>query len=242
MAITLPASLALKRNTAAERKLTDAARGWVDKDARAEGIHASDLLDIRQAYWRHTDPRPTGDRLVPVFLVGKVLHSFVLGAMEGVVDLDKSDEGSAWSEELGIHYSLDWDKSDIAEFKTSRAFKDPETVEDLGIYIEQTLIYMAAKGRTTAQLWVLLLNLRDEQRRTAPAFRAYTISISPDDLLSLKTTISEQVTLLNSVLASKEYRTLPLCRTFKCGEGNCDWWSNCQPAGRYGLEKREWTA
>lgn len=239
--IPLPDSLRLKRSTADERKLLAASRAWLEKDERKQGLHASDFLDLRQAFWKAVDPQPSSDRQIPIFLVGKILHGFVLGAMDGAnVDLNVTDEGSSWNEEIGFWYSPDWDKGEIAEFKSSRAFKEPRDATDIDNYIEQVLIYMVAKQRTSAKLWVLYLNLKDKQRRTSPEFRAYSITVSPEDLTKLGDylrTAKQQLTDAISHYGAgdrESYRALPLCRDFKCGAGRCEWWDKCQPEGRYG--------
>jgi len=236
--IPLPEGLKVKRNAADERLLLDAARKWIDKDERKPGLHATDFLDLRQAYWRAVDPRPTADRVVPIFLVGKVLHSFVLGTLEGqVVDLNVTDEGSSYEEEIGFWYSPDWDKGDIAEFKSSRAFKEPTDVGGLETYIEQILVYMVAKRRTSAKLWVLYLNLKDSERRTSPEFRAYTISVTEEELSELRKHLRELKESLERAISVQDWRQLPLCREFKCGRGRCDWYDQCQPEGRFGTER-----
>jgi len=235
--ISLPASLRLSRNTAAEARLRDASRAWLESQdsSRAEGIHASDLLNPLQAFWKYLEPAPYTDRQVPTFLIGKVLHSFVLGAMEGKVDLSKTDTGSTYSEDMGFWYSVDWDRDgEVAEFKSARFFKEPRTTDDLRAYISQLLLYMAAKNKTEAELWILLLNLRDTSGKTAPAFRAYRLRISEDDLVSLRAVVREHVQLLKNAIAARDPSTLPLCQEYICGYDNCPYWDKCKPAGRYG--------
>ncbi len=235
--IELPKSLKLNRDIRDENALLQAAKDWLEKDQRAEGIHASDLLDLRQAYYRHTDPRGLSSRETTLFLVGKVLHAFVLGSRAGeAVDLAKTDEGSRYSEELGLWYSPDWDKGEVAEFKTSRVFKEPKTIGDVDVYLEQVLVYMAAKNVTEAKLWVLLINLKtdDNSRRTVPAFRCYKISISPEDLEQAVQYIRGQRDILDTAIRDRRPDGLPVCRAWKCGEGNCPYWGNpCKPEGRY---------
>lgn len=239
--IPLPESLRVNRNKAAERLLTDKAREWIEKNERAPGIHASSLLDPRQAYWQIKDPRPLPDRLVTMFLVGNVLHAFVLGAVDGAVDINASDEGSSYNKDLDIMFSpdrfrplLEETEPMVRELKTSRSFYEPKDIEDLGHYLEQILIYMASTDTTKAQLWVLYLNLRGEDGRTSPAFRGYDICISPDDLEKTKAFLLATKSDLEKALATDDHTILDLCREFKCGAGNCEWYSQCKPEGRYG--------
>lgn len=235
--IPLPESIKLKRNTSAEALLVRKARDWIETDDRAPGIHASDLLDERQAFFQHTDPRPLSDRLVSTFLVGKVLHAFVINAVDGVgsEDISASDTGSDYSNDLDITFSPDVVlRGIVRELKTSRSFYEPKSVEDLRLYIEQLLVYMVAKGHTRSQLWILFLNFKDEERRTAPAFRAYDVVISEEDLAKLKEYLAERVQILKAAIAAGSYAGLPLCREWKCGAKNCQWYEKCKPEGRYG--------
>lgn len=232
--IPIPDSVAIRRNKKSEALMLDTARAWLEKQERAEGWHASDMLNPRRAFWQRTLQMPLDDRQVPIFLIGKVLHGFVLGAMQGKVDISVTDEGSSYSEDLGLWYSPDWDKGDVAEFKSSRAFKEPENLDDIRSYVEQLLIYMAAKRRTDAELWVLYLNLKDEQRRTEPQFRAYRISISEGDLEVVRDAIKSTRESLEEALAVGNHKNLPLCAEFLCSERMCPFWHKCQPEGRYG--------
>ena len=174
-----------------------------------------------------------GDCEVTTFLIGKVLHGFVLGTMNDKVDLNVTDEGSSFSEDLGLWYSPDWDKSNIAEFKTSRAFKEPSTMDDVNTYVQQLLIYMAAKHRTHAELWVLYLNLKDEHRRTEPGFRAFTLTISEADLEIVRQHIKDTRNALEQALEAKDHTSLELCWEFLCSERMCPFWYKCKPEGRY---------
>lgn len=233
--VPFPESLKIQRCIADERKLLDTSRAWLEGESRPGGLHASGLLDPLKEFWGALDPKPVTDREVPIFLVGKVLHAFVLGALDGYVDLSSTDSGSRYHERLGFWYSIDWDKGEVAEFKTSRLFKEPRDSRSLDMYIEQTLVYMVAKGVTEAKIWVLFINLRDPvTKRTSPQFRSYKITISEDDLKLLDQQIEKIVQQLKKAIETENPEGLPLCREFKCGRGNCVYWDRCKPAGRYG--------
>lgn len=236
--IGIPKSVEVARDSRAEEALLLKARSWVETE-RQEGIHASDILDPLLAYWNRRNPVPLSDRLANIFFVGKILHSFVLGIVDGnVIDLTKTDEGTKFSEELGIWYSQDRNKNGRPqEFKSSRGYKDPVTVDDLSVYIEQLLVYMAAENSLTGDIWLLLLNLKDETGKTSPAFRVYKIVISKEDLVGLKHDIISTRVDLEFALEQNETGGLPLCREFKCGKGNCPHWDLCKPLGRWGNSK-----
>lgn len=240
--VTLPTSLTLVRSLKEEGQLVSKARAWLEQEERSPGIHGSDLLDPRQAYWSKTKPLPLSDRMISIFLIGKVLHAIVLGAVDGAVNLSQTDSGSSTSELLQLTYSPDRiHKGRVYEFKTARNFKEPKTVDELSNYIEQLLVYMAATQTTESTLWVLYLNLRDEKGRTDPAFRAYHVTISEADLALVTTELKETRNLLYDALQRNDPSKLPLCREWKCSERMCDWWHDCKPEGRYKVPGAEET-
>jgi len=240
--LQLPESVQIQRFVKAEQKLLDKARKWLEREQRTPGIHASDLLDPRQAYWRHVKPQPISDRLVPMFLIGKVLHAFVLNAIDEIpMDLNKTDEGSFISEELGCSFSPDKvTNGKPRELKTSRSFYEPKTVKDVDFYLEQLLIYMAGMDSTEGQIWVLYTNLKNEEGITSPQFRCFKVKISAKDLKHYKKEVKETSRQLQWAIDNKSPEVLPLCRKFKCGQGYCEWWQDCQPQGRFGIDKRKW--
>ncbi len=220
--------------------MAEKARAWIEGAERTPGLHASDFLDPLTSYWQRKKPQPLSDKLVNIFLVGKVLHAFVLGAVDGHVDLDTTDDGSSHSDSLGIDYSPDAVIDGIVrELKTSRAMYEPRDIEDLALYLEQLLVYMVATNTLISQLWILYLNLKVDGR-TSPGFRCYDFSISSEDLGATKTFLLDRKAALEGALERDDPSGLPLCRRFKCGEGNCPWWEDCRPDGRYGLPNKRW--
>ena len=92
--------------------------------------------------------------------------SIILGAHAGHVDVGTTDAGSSHCD-LGFDYSPDaFYDGLVREVKTSRSFYEPTSIEDLGTYIEQVLIYMVATETLESELWVLYLNLKDETGKT----------------------------------------------------------------------------
>jgi hypothetical protein len=239
--IDLPQSIKVTRNPQDEAGLVSRAKEWLQSEERAPGIHASELLDLRRAYFQRVDPKSMDDRSALVFLVGKVLHAFILGAQSGGTYKDgvgKTDEGSFESSELGITFSPDRNQDGvIRELKTSRAMYEPKTVGDLRVYLEQLLIYMAAEDLLRAKLDVLYLNLKDERNRTTPQIRVYDIEVDQAGLEVVKQQIKSRVAALKSALAHEAHKDLPLCREWLCGELMCPWWAKCKPEGRWGDPK-----
>lgn len=232
--IPIPDSVTISRKSAREAELYDLTRTWLEKEERSPGIHASSLLDPMMAYWQHKNPLPLPNRLVTMFMVGKVLHAFILGAHAGSVDINSSDGGSADSG-LGYVYSPDLvHEGMVREVKTSRSFYEPKDLEDVGMYVEQLLTYMVPTNTLESELWVLYLNLKDETGRTSPAFRCYSVRISQADLDKVREQLVGTTALIERAIATDDPSGLPLCREWKCGARNCEYYDECQPEGRYG--------
>jgi len=244
--LTLPKSLHINRNQTAESRLVQQTREWLEKqnEARDIRIHASGLLDPRKSYFDTRYPQPLSDRMVGLFFFGKVLHAFFLSALNGETGTNwKSDTGSHWHKKLGISWSADWEKGAIPyEFKTSRG-KYEQKKSDLGLYCEQLLIYMAAKGSTKGRLVVLLSNLpapHGEGWGTYPQYRAYDVEITKSDLAKYTAQIIKTRKLLATALkknTKKSIAALPVCREFKCGKSQCPHYDRCKPEGRYGTQR-----
>jgi hypothetical protein len=239
--LIIPESTTVTRSEKSEQVLTDKCRTWLTQDERKEGLHASDLLDPRMAYFKRKFPQEMPDRLVNMFIVGKFAHAIVLSAVDGVEGISlASDGGSVWSEDLGIWYSPDKTINGIPrELKTTRSFFEAKTEKDLELYRKQLGIYMVAEKSTIGQMWVLYMNLK-EDGKSSPQWRVFTDTWTEEALEQYRQCIKATVKVLNEALATNDPSKLGLCAKFKCGKGNCDFWEQCQPVGRYGVPKSKW--
>lgn len=241
--LTIPEALEIARSKASEQVLLDRCRAWLEREERKPGLHASDLLDPRMAYFKRKYPVPLSDRLVYIFLVGKLAHALVLSAVDGKNGFDfDSDEGSVWDEELGIWYSADKTINGIPrELKTTRSFYEAKTHKDLELYTKQLCIYMAALRSLLGQLWILYLNLQNDEKKTSPSMRVFTVQWTEQDIENYRADIKRTVKMLNYALEADDPSELPNCAQFKCGPGNCEFWDKCKPEGRYPLKtKASW--
>jgi len=238
--LIIPDSVEITRSEKSEQVLTDRCRAWLEKDERKEGLHASDLLDPRMAYFKRKYPAPIPDRLVNMFIVGKMGHAVVLSAVDKVEGINlASDEGSVWDEYLGIWYSADKTINGIPrELKTTRSFFEAKTQADLALYLEQLLIYMVCRQSLVGQLWVLYMNLKDSDGKTSPQWRVFTVTITKEDLEAYKRQLKATADGLRAAIASDTFTELPLCRVFKCKD--CEYFNECKPEGRYGVPKSKW--
>jgi len=238
--LIVPDCLHIRRSQGAEESLLSHIRTWLESDKRDPRIHVSDLLDTRLGYWQRKKPLTLPDKLVTMFLIGKVLHAFVEEAVDvgqGKARTGKltSDEGSVYDKDLDLVYSVDkMIKGYPAELKTSRTFYEPRKHKDIADYCEQLLCYMVAKKKTKGFLWVLLLNCKDPRTgRTAPAVRCFVVTVTEQGLRQYEKQMLDARTAVQHALRTDDYRSLPVCRSYKCSEQDCQWWEECKPEGRY---------
>ena len=246
--LALPQDLTLVRDEYHEVRITDLARKVIEQGDthRTAGIHVSDLLDPLRAWWRTKFPEKPDDRTIWLWLVGRVLHQFLISLEHPTFNALTTDSGT--KEALGIFYSPDHEsfhEGRPAEIKTSRAVKEPETPDEMREsyhqYLEQLGCYMVLENILVGYLVVLFLNLRTGYR-TTPSIRVYKVSLTEEGFYTLESSIAETRDALSLALESDDPRALPLCREWLCGETMCPWWGRCQPPGRYGLPKKQWTA
>lgn len=231
----LPASLTVERDRELEDEIQRRVLAEVSGGHRAPGLHASDLLDPRQAYYRHTDPKPLTDRLANIFGIGRIGHSWFEALLDGhEVDLKKTDTGGQWDEEIGITFSVDaLHEGDPLEFKTTRSLYEARGISDIEGYLRQLAIYMVCLNKTRGRLVKLLINLKDENGSTAPAWRAYTVTMTEDDRVALKAQLAQVAADLRAAILRGDPSALPLCEFWKCKPQFCEWYHACQPPGRY---------
>jgi len=191
----------------------------------------------RKGYWRGLDPQPITEREIGLFLIGKVLHAFILAqdpATGGQVNILKTDDGQRYDEELGIWYSPDRVENGVPfEFKTSRGLYMPKTIEDLETYLKQLLIYQAAMRSIRGHLGVLYVNAKDESGKTSPQFRVYDSIITEEEIVALRLQIKAARDLIADSRLRKDHTPLALWPAWACHPEQCVWWAKCKPEGRY---------
>lgn len=211
----------------------------LDNQERKEGIHASDLLDPRLAFFSKKIPKGPTERQVWFFVIGKILHQLVLGLE------DRSDSGTRRA--LGLLYSPDFfvGQSPV-ELKSTRSQYEPyphRLVEEYQRYLAQLLIYLVCEGVYHGKLWILYLTLKEEgSHRTSPTVRCYDVTLTEEQFEEIKTEILETKALLERAIKEDDHSILPLCQAFLCGKSNCPYWLFCKPEGRFPeTDRKRWT-
>ena len=188
------------------------------------GIHLSDLLSPKQAYWNKTKPIVPSKKEIIYWLSGKAHESIFLN----VSDI-KHGEAKQWN---GIWYTPDaylniisdykeYNIEDLLiEMKTSRRgflVKEGEEAERYKHYLKQLGFYLAIENRTDGGLFVWYLTMMDENRKnTDPDYFYYDVQYTLEELESMRIKILETKALLEEALDIQSIELLPDCEPWMC--------------------------
>jgi hypothetical protein len=176
------------------------------------GIHLSDLLYPRQAYWQKMHPLPPTSSEIQYWVIGRG-HEDVVHRVSGF----KHIESRVWN---GIHYGIDFFREHPIEMKTRRGYlaKEGEEATRYDSYIAQLLGYCACENIPKGELWVWSLLEKKDSFRSAPEFAVYEVDFTVDELHEERERLMEmKVCLLNALSGSVEsYDRLPECPEWKC--------------------------
>ena len=225
-----------------------------------EGVHVSDLLQPRKAYWQKLNPLPPTNDEIGYWLAGRAHHYFLVQALTGV---DDSQEASLIDPETGVHYSPDLVQL-RGEFKTTRWSTLPETeaaaLRTFDGYIPQCRAYAALMRVSEWRLYVFFLVADDKDTgRKIPTFRVYKLEFTEAELEQERQDVKLRQSALLDAIAARTPEVLPLCPQYACyierrirngepsyvrGANNgrlpakartpiCKYWHLCKPEGRY---------
>ena len=217
---------------------------------KREGIHASDLLGLRRAYWSRVNPLPTTPEELGYFVLGRGHHYVMVYALSGVPD---SQEESKFSKELGINYSPDL-LALHGEVKTSRLLMAPKDKEQalkwFDGYIPQVMTYAIAEGVSKWWLYMCFFNPTDlkTQKKLPPFFLVYGFEFTKQELRAHKEWVISRRLILEGAIAKRDHSQLDNCPEFYCvkmeGQGRgkpkrmvakCKYFELCKPKERYDL-------
>jgi CRISPR/Cas system-associated exonuclease Cas4 (RecB family) len=226
----------VKRNNLAESDRLAQARAYLNSADRAEGIHVSDLLSPRKAYWGRILPREPTDRETMLYFVGKVQHAMILS--DGDLDVERSDAGTRSHLEFGVVYSPDQIGSlgQPIELKTSRAMYPPREdgegwVRDLGElkeYLRQLAIYCVLEGQDWGQLVVLYLSRKLPDGRSEPTYRVYDVQLNETDKERTREYITRTKADIETAVSTRMEQLTKPCEPWKCF--SCRWADVCADA------------
>ena len=177
-----------------------------------EGIHLSDLLSPRQAYWRKTVPMLPDTKEIIYWMSGRGHESAFLR----IANFEHG-ESEQWN---GIWYTPDILFNFPVEIKTTRRGylpKEGEEAEKYKDYLKQVKGYSAVKDKQQAWLIVWYLSLLDDEgNRTHPDFFAYRVEFTKEELEEERQRLLSTRDLLVKVLETHEFNLLEPCADWKC--------------------------
>jgi len=235
----------IRRNYTLEEQVNDAARVFLEKTDRAEGLHFSDLLTPRKAYWKKKLPKPLDAREIGFFIAGRAHHEVILAIMkrQGKISAEADEGSKLWD---GVFYSPDFNLGFLAEIKSTRKQKEPPArwiKKEFKNYLNQLHQYMAAEDKTTSILIVFFISLRhdDKNKTTFPVIRCYQVETTKAENEEKKKHMKKTKKLILKAIENDTPKILPLCPAWQCCSGgwrgpaikNCKWYDDCKPEGRY---------
>lgn len=196
-----------------------------DGEARnAGGLHLSDLLSPRKAFWARAMPLPPDDKDILYFVAGRG-HEDAIGRVSGLV-VTEQKVWQASTESPPVSYRPDFTLNDLfpGEFKTRRANLAPSGEEAIVYesYLEQLRGYCAIQHEKYGVLIVLSLlegrKAGEPKAPTEPALAVYDVFFTDEELAATRAWLEERRDELVSALRIGDPSPLPLCKAWMCGK------------------------
>jgi len=221
----------LTRNQTSEKWIVDRVKEHLNSQPRGEGIHVSDLVHPRKAYWKRIDPRPMTDDEAGYFVAGRGHHEVIEAIIEGVDNKSPDTGQHVWE---GIYYSPDLNMNYPVEIKTSRAQLGPEDTgkdprQEYDNYLAQLTSYMAVENSEKGGLIIFYLNKKVDRnsRSTKPRFQVWDVVMTKDELAAKRTSMLDGKRNLEQAVDSHHFSELECCPSWLCK--SCQWLSQCVP-------------
>jgi len=223
----------IKRDKRTEDKYLEKIRQSYESRIR-DGVHVSDLLDPRMAYFKRLFPLGITDREIGYFLSGECLHWAVQKRLgletEKKIELD------------GVEGSIDVYLEKIpTELKSARNWTIPDLPAEH--YVDQVLSYCAITGSRIGNIWVFFLCPNRNYtgtKLTHPEFRLWRCEFTASELAQERKRLKTVKNILERAWKTKNFSRVPLCHEFKCyyksrGKAtiSCPYWDKCRPPGRF---------
>jgi hypothetical protein len=193
-----------------EWALEEAQTNW-GKEAR-EGIHLTDLLTPKLAFFRKTKPQyPTKKELL-YWTAGRGHEQAFLDSIGY-----QHGETKEWN---GILYTPDVFLNFPIEFKTRRRMlaKEGNEAETYDWYINQLRGYCAMEDKTQGWLGVLCLvqPMKEDVFKTEPELAFYRVNFDVEELANERNRLSEIKRFFNLALQTNDHSALPDCPKWMC--------------------------
>ena len=198
----------IEENTAQAEAVVSHVRGYLSQPRK--GIHISDLLFLRRAYFSRKHPEiELTEEEIGRFIAGRGHHQ-IIQAMTASPEF--REVPIEWS---GISGHIDIYKEVPVEIKTTRAMKVARKEELSPHYIEQLGMYCALVHINRGQLLLLHLGIREAGKQgMAPKLVVYDVYF--DDLNAIRREMLVRKTALEKALGEDDPRDLEPCPEWMC--------------------------
>ncbi len=233
MACKEAGSLKISRNQAIERMILDAVKASFD--VPREGIHLSDTLQARQAFWRRVMPLPPSDQDVLFWVAGRSAEDMYSRIPGLLVAEEKAHQVTS---DLAVVFRPDFHLLEESgfltptEFKSRRAplAKPGEEAKVYAHYLSQLGGYAALEGALVGKL--IVFDLGRAQAGQSPQLAVYDVEWTDDEMSSRLKTVEAVAELLLAAIAGynievmargcatparEVINALPLCEQWLCG-------------------------
>jgi len=202
----------IKRNQSIEDwAMGEVQNNW-GSEAR-EGIHLSDLLAPRRAYWQKIKPMKPTLKEISYWTSGSAIEDKFLKAIGY-----KKGEEKEWQ---GILYNADVFLGNLpAEIKSRRRAlaKEGEEAQMYDHYLKQLKGYCAVENKQKGWLIVLSLAEKQDNNKTMPEWRYYDVMFTEEELMEEQARLINARASLMVALERKDHTFLPECPHWMCGK------------------------
>lgn len=205
------------RNEAEEALILTRCKNMLTRSSgkRKEGLHVSDLLSPRLAYFRRILGERMGDKQALYFIAGRGHHDILeaLQTWEGHKEMP--------CERHGIHGTIDTFDGVPIEIKTTRSMK----TEDYKVarnYTGQLIKYCVMTNTTWGRLVVFFLSYPEQepfptqdsqfsQRKMSPKIKVLDVYFDDTELKKADEDILERKDAIEQAIREKTFEFLPRC-------------------------------
>lgn len=175
------------------------------------GIHLSDLLAPRKAYFQRIDPKHPTFHEVCYWMSGNAVEDKFLGAIGYEHGTQREWEGISYTPDIVFNYPC--------ELKSRRRglAKVGEEQDTYDHYLKQLRGYCAIADSTQGWLLVLSLVEKQEDHTTKPELAAYRVEFTQEELAMTRVKLLFLKEQLERAISVSDYLPLPECPSWMCG-------------------------
>jgi len=201
----------IERDISIEQYLLEEIQNKLINSPRS-GIHISDLLSVKQAYWRKVKPLKATKVEIIYWLSGHAHESIFLN----VADLAHG-KAKQWED---IWYTPDVFFNFPVEIKTSRrgfVVKPGAEEKQYDHYLKQLRYYCGSENITQGWLvvWYLVM-LTPDRRQTVPDYYCYRVEFTQEELDATRQEILDLKGKLIHAFETNDISNLPDCPIWMC--------------------------